>query len=358
MENNQPYTLYIGTYTEPPHVEESRKEGVYQVKMDPTTGHLEIVRAIQAGPNPSFIALHPNGKFVYVANELPEGSVSSLAMDPKSGDLHIINSQPAQGADPCYVSLDPKSRWLMTACYSSGNLSVYPIQSDGQIGPLSHRVQHEGHGPNEKRQEKAHAHSIRFDPTGHFVFAADLGIDRVWAYHLDPEKGQLTPNTPAGYDGLPGAGPRHLEFHSNHSIVYISNELNSTVTVCRWNGNDGTFNPVQSISTLPEGFSGDNIVADIHRTPSGEFLYVSNRGHDSIAAFRMDAVDGTLTWVGCYSCGGGWPRNFAIDPQGRYLLAANEFTNNVVVFAIAADGSLKPTGEELQIPVPVCVVFA
>jgi 6-phosphogluconolactonase len=348
--------LYIGGYT----IEagrEPRREGVFLCHLDANSGRLEQVAGFDVGPNPSFLAFSPDHRCLYVVNELAQGEVSAFTLDAEDGSLARINSQAVEGADPCYLTVDPTGRWLLVACYTSGNLATLPIQPGGGLGPLAEHIQHHGHGPNPDRQEQAHTHSVRFDPEGRFALVADLGMDRVWVYRLDGQTGKLTPNTPPGLDGKPGAGPRHLEFHPNGRVLYISNELDGTVTACTWDGQTGQISAFQTLSTLPIGFKEENTVADIHITPSGDYLYVSNRGHNSLAGYRVDAQSGALTPLGITGCGGDWPRTFAIPPEGRLMIVANQYSNDLVTFWIETDGSLTPTGEKLALPVPVCVLF-
>lgn len=351
-----PYRLYIGTYTIWPG-QETRTEGIFLATMDPDTGRVTIERGFDAGPNPSFLTLSRDRRHLFAVNERTQGGTSAFAVDAASGTLTPLNSQPVQGADPCYLTLDPTGRWLLVACYSSGNLVTLPVQADGSLGALVEHIQHVGTGPNTARQEKAHAHSVRFDPSQTFALAADLGMDRVWVYRLDAQTGKMSANTPPGLDGEPGAGPRHLEFHPNGRFLYIANELGSSVTACAWDGQAGKITSFQTLSTLPQGFSGENLVADIHITPSGEYLYVSNRGHNSLAGFRVDAAAGSLSALGATSCGGNFPRNFAIDPAGKFLLCANQYSGDLVTFKLGADGSLTPTGDKLALASPVCVLF-
>ncbi len=350
------YTFYVGTYTRGKPGEEHRKEGIFVYGMDPATGHLERVAGVESGPNHSFLAIHPNGKFLYATNETRDSFASAFAFDIQ-GKPVFLNRESTQGADACYASFDPSGRWLLVTNYSSGSLAVFPVGADGRLGQQADLVHHHGHGPDAQRQETAHAHSIRFDPSGRFALAADLGIDKVMIYRLDAEKGRLIPNDPPWVDTKPGAGPRHMEWHLNGRILYVANELNSTVSAYAWDAQAGSLRPLESLSTLPQAFSGENTVADIHLTPSGAYLYVSNRGHNSLAAYRVGSEDGALALVGIYSCGGNWPRNFAVDPAGKFLLAANQYSNNLAVFKIEANGSLTTTGEGSEVPSPVCVVF-
>lgn len=351
------YRLYIGTYTIWPG-QEKRTDGIFLAQMDADSGRVTIQRGFDAGPNPSFLALTRDRRHLYAVNEQTQGGTSAFAVDAASGALTRLNSQPVQGADPCYLTVDPTGKWLLVACYSSGNLVTLPIQAGGALGALVEHIQHVGKGPVANRQEKAHAHSVRFDPSQRFALAADLGMDRVWVYRLDAQSGKMSANTPPGMDGKPGAGPRHLEFHPNGKFLYISNELDSSVTACTWDAQSGQIASFQALSTLPQGFSGENLVADIHITPSGEYLYVSNRGHNSLAAYKVDAQTGALTALGATSCGGDFPRNFAIDPAGKFVLVANQYSGDLVTFQLGADGSLAPVGEKVTLASPVCVVFA
>ncbi len=349
-------TIYVGTYTKSRPDEEHRPEGIFIYSMDPATGRLERVRGVASGENPSFLALHPAGKHLYAANETFDSAASAFAIDDPSGELRLLNWEATGGMHACYASVDPSGGWLLVSNYSSGSLSVFPIRPDGSLGPRSDLVQHQGRGPNQKRQEGPHAHSIRFDPSGRYVLAADLGIDRVMVYRLDGEKGKLTPNDPPWLEANPGAGPRHIAFHANGRVLYVANELDSTVAVYSWDAELGAGRLMASVSTLPEGFDSENIVADIHLTPSGAFLYVSNRGDNSLAGYRV-AADGSLEPVGIYPCGGNWPRNFAIDPAGKFLVVANQYSNSLVVYKIEPDGALTPTGQAYDVPAPVCVLF-
>jgi 6-phosphogluconolactonase len=350
------HTFFVGTYTRWNPNEEHRKEGIFVYQIDTETGKCSRLSAAESGPNPSFLALHPNKRFLYSVNEQPQGGVSAFAIGPESGGLTRLNGQPTNGADPCYLSIDPAGHWLLTANYSGGSLAVHPILPDGQLGPLAEHIQHVGSGPNHERQEKAHAHSIRFDPSGRFILAADLGLDQVLIYRMDPQAGKLTLHNQVAME--PGAGPRHFDFHANGRFLYVVNELANSIVACIWDAQTGTITPFQSLPTLPADFSGESTVADVHIHPNGNYVYVSNRGHNSLAAYAIDPAIGSLTHVGQISTGGEWPRNFAFDPSGRFLLAANQFSDNVVSFSVDAEnGLLTPTGDEAAVPYPVCVRF-
>lgn len=346
----------VGTYTES-REGQSRAEGIFACQFDTEKGKFTLVRGSAAGKNPGFLRIHPDGRHVYTVNETGNGGVSALALDPATGALTMINSQSAYGAAPCYVGLDPQGRSMLIANYSSGSLVAYPIQKDGSLGDKSAFVQHAGGGPNKGRQEGPHAHSIQFDRSGRFAFAADLGLDRVFLYRLT-EAGELELAPLWGAALRPGAGPRHTAFASNNQTVYVANELDSTVTACRWDAQAGNLYPIQNLSTLPEGFSGDTSVADIHLTPDGKFLYVSNRGADDLAGYRV-ADDGTLERSGNWDCGVKIPRNFAIDPSGEWLYAAGQNSNSIAALRIDnKSGALSGAVTTLEIPAPVCIELA
>jgi 6-phosphogluconolactonase len=346
--------LYIGTYTQS-GPETHRQEGIFLYSMDAVSGRLTFQQAFDGGMNPSFLAIHPTGKYLFAVNELQNGEVSSFSIQPKTGELTFLSRQPTKGAAPCYVSTDAGGQWLLVTNYSSGSLAVYPIH-EGLIGPMADFIQHEGKGPNPVRQERAHAHSIRFAPEGRFILAADLGLDEVRVYSQDTRTGKLQLNSKLST--YPGSGPRHFDFHPNGRLVYIANELDSTITACRWDGNAGVLTAFQTLSTLPASFKGENIVADIHIHPNGRLVYVSNRGHHSLAIYEIDSISGQLTFLRHQETLGQWPRNFSLDPEGRFLIVANQYSDNLVGFEVSQrSGDLTPMGELAKVPSPVCVRF-
>lgn len=350
--------VYIGTYTK------KDSKGVYAYRLDMATGHLTPVTSGPMTPNPSFLAIHPNHRFLYVVNELQDfgggktGGVTAFRIDPKSGALTQLNQQKSEGLDPCFITVDAHGKNVLVANYSSGSAACLPIMADGTLGPASSVVQHHGTGPNKSRQEGPHAHSINLDASNRHALVADLGLDKVMVYRFDPAKGSLLPNDPPFGSVAPGAGPRHLVFSPEEKHVYVMDEVNSTVTAFNYDNKSGKLDEIQAVSTLPEGFKGSNTTADIHLSPNGRFLYGSNRGHDSIVIFRVDPATGRLSYVGHQSTQGKTPRNFGIDPTGRYLLAANQDSDSVVVFRIDPDsGQLTPTGTTVEVSMPVCVKF-
>ena len=348
--------VYVGTYTS------GDSEGVYICRLDLSSGKLALVKTVKGLVNPSFLAIAPQYRYLYSVNEVMKfdgrsgGAVSAFSINQKTGDLTFLNQQATRGAAPCHLIVDRTGRFVLAANYGGGNVSVFPVLSNGGLGAMTDFVQHHGSGLDAKRQEAPHAHSIIMAPSNRYAFAADLGIDKIMIYKFDTEKGKLSPNDEPSVVLKPGAGPRHFTFHPNGKYAYVINELNSTITAFLYNETRGSLKEVQTVSTLPEDFSGENTCADIHVSPSGKFIYGSNRGHDSIVIFSIDAQTGKLTFVGHEPTQGRIPRNFAIDPTGTFLLAANRRSNNIVTFRINSQtGKLIPTGSVIEIPSPVCI---
>jgi 6-phosphogluconolactonase len=256
------------------------------------------------------------------------------------------------------VAVDKTGKWLFVANYNNGSAASYPINADGSLGEASAVDQHAGKSVVPGRQNGPHAHVAAISPDNRFVWVADLGMDQIFSYRIDPAKGGMTPNDPPFAKITAGSGPRHVVFRSDSKFAYVISELTATVTVFSYDAAKGTMQEVQTISTLPDGYTGTKSGAEIALHPSGKFLYGSNRGQDSIAIFKVDAAKGTLTAAGNVPAGGKTPRNFAIDPTGHYLLAANQDGNNVVEFRIDQQtGGLTPTGDTLDVGAPVCVLF-
>ncbi|OLD45438.1 MAG: hypothetical protein AUI48_12800 [Chloroflexi bacterium 13_1_40CM_2_68_14] len=352
-----PDLLYIGTYT----------ESIYLVRMDRRSGELLRVGAVDAGPNPSFLAIHPNRRVLYAVNELEQykgraaGAVSAFTIERATGALTRLNEQSSEGGAPCYVSVDRSGRALLVANYGGGSVALLPIQPDGALAPAAQVVQHTGKGPNAERQEAPHAHCILPDPSNRFALAADLGADRVFVYHLDLEGRSLRHIEEGDAVMRAGAGPRHLAFHPTLPLVFVANELDSTVATLRFDPERRTLSPVDTRSTLPAGWTGTNYPADIHVASTGRTLYVSNRGHNSIAVFSVAEATGALALEQVVSTDGDWPRNFGLHPSGRWLLVANQRSDSVVVFGRDPEsGSLTPTRppQRIAIPSPVCLRFA
>jgi len=352
---NRKYLVFVGTYTT-----KTESKGIYQYEFDADTGKLTPKGVAAETPDPSWVAVHPGGKFLYAANEAGKASaVSAFAIDAKSGKLTLLNQISSLGEDPCYLSFDKTGKYLLVANYSSGTIAVFPILADGRLGEHTALVKDQGAtGPNKERQEAPHAHWIETSPDNRFALVADLGLDEVLVYKFDGTSGTLTPNEPAFARLKAGSGPRHAVVYPNGKFVFAVSELSSTATSFAYDAKKGTLKEIATASTLPPGFSGRNDVAETAVHPNGKFLYVSNRGNDSIAILSIDPGNRTLSPAGGIPTGGKEPRHFAIDPSGKYLLAENQFSNNIVVFKIdPATGGLTATGQVVEVPSPVDIAF-
>jgi 6-phosphogluconolactonase len=347
------YLVYVGTYTR------RTSEGIYVYRLNAATGELRDGRLVAELDNPSFLAFSPDRRFLYAVGEHDEpiGAVAAYAIDPATGDLAFLSRQPTGGPGPCHLTVDATGQMVIVTNYNGGSVAAFPVRDDGGLGEASTFIQHEGQtGPNTARQDGPHAHSVNLDADNRLAIIADLGMDRVMLYRMDPANGTLTPSDPASVSLAPGAGPRHFDWHPTRKFAYVINELGCTITAFSYDAARGSLAELQTVPSLPEGWSGSNSTADIHVSPSGEFVYGSNRGHDSIVIYRVDAATGTLTYVGHEPTGGQNPRNFAITPAGDFLLAANQDTDNIVTFAIdPASGELSPTGAVADAPMPVCL---
>jgi 6-phosphogluconolactonase len=363
MVSSDRITTYIGTYTRRESFVDGRAEGLYIYHLDPSSGELTYAATVAgAGTiNPSFLTLSPDKSCLYAVNEItggkgPHGTVSAFAINPVTGDLSYLNQQSTHGLAPCYASVEPEGRYCLVANYETGSLCVLPIRKDGSLGEATDTVQFSGSGPVPERQEGPHAHMVVPSPDRRFILAVDLGADRLIAFRLDRERGALSPADPPWTQLPPGTGPRHLAFHPHRPFAYVVSELRSTVTVLRYAERQGTFEASQTISTLPDDFTGQNLGAEIKVAPSGRFVYASNRGHDSLAIYAADQETGRLSLVGHESTRGIGPRDFAIDPSGALLLVANQDTDTVVTFRIDSDsGTLHATGHVAAVPTPVCL---
>ena len=348
--------LYVGTYTN-----DGKSKGIYLVRFDSRSGELRMLGSVDAGPNPSFLAIHPKGSALYAVNETGKfdgkasGGVTAFSIASSTGALTRIGAQSSEGTGPCYISVDRAGRAVLVANYDGGSVALLPVQSGGAIAPATSVIKHTGRGPVADRQGEPHAHCIVTDPSNRFALAADLGADRVFVYRLDGE----TLRHVEGGDAVmrPGAGPRHISFHPSGRMVFVSCELDSTVTALRFDAERGSLTALDTQSTLPRGWKAENYPADIHVAPSGRTVYVSNRGHNSIAALSV-SNSGALSLKQTVSTEGDWPRNFSLDPSGRWLLVANQKSNSIVVFARDEKHSrLTPMHHQLALPSPVCLRF-
>jgi len=347
--------VYFGTYTSGAN----SSKGIYRSVLDTETGELSAPALAAEAKNPSFLEIHPGGKFLYAVSESGNaGTVSAFAIDPDTGNLKLLNSRPSGGSGPCHVNIDRSAKNVLVTNYSSGSASVIPIAVDGSLAEPTGFVQHEGSSINPQRQKGPHAHSINVSPDNRFAFVADLGLDKIMIYKLNVEKGTITANDPAFSKVKPGAGPRHFAFGVDGRYAYVINELDGTVTAFAYEPASGTLTEIQTITTLPDGFTGSSSCAEVRMHPNGRFLYGSNRGHDSIAVYRIDPAKGTLTFVEHERADIKTPRNFNIDPTGKFCLVANQGGNSIVVFRIdQKTGALEPTGNKISIGKPVCIRF-
>jgi len=353
------YMVYVGTYTGGP------SEGIYVFGWDGETGRaFSDVQLAAPSVHPSFLALHPTEPFLYAVNETanfqdqPTGAVSAFRIDGDKGTLKLLNQQPSRGKAPCHIQVDASGGSALVANYTSGTVSVLPIESDGTLGSTADVVEHLGSSVNPQRQEGPHAHCINLDAANRYAIAADLGVDKVFIYPFDAQNKRFNIYDAGSVSLKPGAGPRHAAFHPNQRFAYVINELDSTVTAFRYDADQGQLEEIQTLSTLPDDFHGGNSTAEIFVHPSGKFVYGSNRGHHSIVVYRVNMESGKLTYVENESTQGETPRSFGMDPGGRFLLAANQGSDSITVLAIDPDtGALSDTGTRIKVPKPVCVVF-
>jgi 6-phosphogluconolactonase len=325
---------------------------------------MELISKTTGITNPSYLAFDSTQRFLYAVNELktyedkPSGTVSAFAVDPRAGRIKLLNKRLTHGTDPCHVLVDKKRKYVFVANFMSGSICVLPVLDDGSLGEASAFIQQQGSSIDPVRQKGPHPHSVTLDKANRFAFVPDLGMDKLMVYRFDPRRGMLEPNKAPWIKMKPGAGPRHLAFHPGGKFSFLINELDSTLSALSYDGRKGTFKELQIVSTLPERFHGESTCADVQVSPSGAFVYGSNRGHDSIVIFKIDQRTGRLTYVGHEPTRGKTPRHFGIDPTGRFLIAANQDTDTIVTFRIEPKtGKLLPTGHVTEVPTPVCVKF-
>lgn len=345
--------VYVGTYTD------GKSKGIYAFRMD-AQGKLSPLGVAAEIANPSFLTIHPNGRVLYAVSETegPKGGVlSAFSLNRDNGRLTLLKQVPTVGGGPCYVSTDATGKTALVANYGGGSLASFPLDDQGRPGTAASFIQNKGKSVDPQRQEGPHAHSIQPSPDNRFAMAADLGLDRLFVFHLDTAKGTITPNDPPFATLAPGSGPRHFAFHPGGKVVYVISEMKSTITVFDYDAARGALTQAQVVTTLPKDFKGESTTAEVLVHPSGRFVYGSNRGHDSIAIFMADAK-GRLTPAGHVSTQGKTPRNFRLDPTGNFLIAANQDSDSMVVFRIDnKTGQLAPTGQKVEVGKPVCVKF-
>jgi 6-phosphogluconolactonase len=346
--------IYLGTYTD------GASRGIYRLALDPANARLSEPVLVAEATNPSFLAWHPTRSVLYAVSETDtvgpakSGALAAFRIDG-SGELTPINQEASGGGGACYVSVNEAGTYAFVANYGAGSVAAFPVRDDGGVKPASSVVQHTGSGPHATRQTRAHAHSIRPIAGSPFVLAADLGADQLFVYRFDESTGTLKPHVRPSVAASPGAGPRHFAPHPSGDAVFVMNELSSTIASYTWEAGAGSLHKRGEVSTLPEGFTGENTTAEIAVHPSGRFVYGSNRGNDSIAAFRI-GDDRALTRIGVYPTAGRTPRHFAVDPTGAFLIAANQESDTIVLFRIDEEsGALADTGARATVPSPVYV---
>lgn len=345
------YNVYIGTYAD------KSLPSIWQCSYDNKTGSLEYVNSVSGILNPSFLAIDEGRNWLYAVSESTEhGSVVAFDIQNESGNLSYKHTKSTLGGAPCHLMLDGDGDYLFVTNYMGGNICLFPVLPTGNLGDMSDNIRHRGRSVNPERQEAPHPHSAVIDPTNQYVIVSDLGLDKIIIYRLDRNENKLIRHQEVME--TPGSGPRHFVFHPSHKFAYAINELDSTITGFTYNIEHGTLSKVETVSAIPDDFTGVSHGADIHVAPNGKFLYASNRGHDSIAVFKIDEGSGVLTNVGYTPTRGQTPRNFAIAPDGHFLLVANQDSDTVVTFKIDQQtGKLKDTGNEIHIEKPVCIKF-
>ena len=352
-----PDLLYVGTYSD------RGSKGIYVLEFDRATGKLSERQTVEDKESPSFLAIHPNGKTLYAVYregknaQDQHGTVTAFTINPADGKLSKINEQSSKGAGPAHISVDPQGKLVYVSNYGEGNLAVYPIKQDGSLGKASDVVQHTGSSVNPNRQQEPHMHSLVPSENGEVLYASDLGLDKIMLYQPNRTSGKVSPAPTPYAASTPGAGPRHFALHPSGQWAFSIEELSSTIASYQVDKSTGALSPVDRVTTLPEGASVENnSTADIHVSPDGKFVYGSNRGHDSLVIYAIDAATGKLTYVGNEPTQGAHPRNFCMDNQGEFVWVANRDTDNVVVLRRdAASGKLTYTGNQVKVPAAVCI---
>lgn len=350
---------FIGTYTRKEGHVDGQAEGIYLLRKKDKNGSLEIKSTAGEAINPSFLAISPDKKNLYAVSEVARkgetGSVHVFTIDDNH-NLTPVQNLPTDAGAPCYVITDSEGKYVFVANYVGGVVKMYKRGENGLLTPAD-KIQLKGSGADPARQEESHPHSVVVSPDDRFVFVPDLGSDKIWNFKIDTKNDRLVPNDQAFIPTSPGAGPRHFAFHPNGKYAYVINELDNTVNAFSYDAQKGELTEIQSVTTLPENFEGNNKTADIHIHPNGKFLYGSNRGHNSIVVYGIDPNSGKLSPVEHVSTEGDFPRNFAIHPSGNYLYAANQNSDNIVWFNIDTNTGRLSSQGELEVKTPVCIIF-
>jgi 6-phosphogluconolactonase len=350
--------MFAGTQTGP------SSKGIYAFQWDPAAGTLKELGLAGESDNPTFLALSPDGKHLFAANEIGEyvsektGSVSGFTVDRAAAKLTHINTVSSAGTGPCHVSVDKSGHGLFCANYSGGSAASFHIDDSGKLSPAVSQFHYQGHGPVADRQEASHAHRATVTPDDHYVLINDLGLDCIHIYHLDPETAKLTESAPPQWTAKPGSGPRALRFHPNGKWAYCLNELTSTVDVLEWDAKGGALNSLQHVETPLKGYRGESAASEIVVDRTGKFAYTAVRFWDKIVAFSIDPATGKLSQIGVTSCGGKVPRHMTLDPTERWLLVANQASDNIAVIQRDTNsGKLAETGNSFPLVKPQCLVF-
>ena len=351
--------MYVGTYTKP----QSSSEGIYAYRLDAKTAKFTPLGMVAAGPNPTFLAVHPSGKFLYAINEVDSfqgkktGSVSAYSIDKATGKLTLLNQVSSAGPGPCHLTVDATGKAVLVANYSGGSFSSFAIQADGNLSEAASFIQENGSSVDKARQMAPHGHSIMLAKNNKIALGADLGTDKVMIFQLDAATGKITPNSPAFGTVKPGSGPRHLVIAPDQKHVYVLNEMFSSVSTLEFDVAKGTLKELEQVSALPAPTPG-NSGAEIQISGDGRFVYSSNRGHDSIAVFAGDPQTALLKLIQNEPTGGQTPRAFVLDPSGNFLVAGNQNTNSFTLHRVdKATGKLSPAGSPVELGAPVTFAF-
>lgn len=347
--------MYVGTF------DERNSQGIYVFEFERDSVQFKLLQTFPDQKSPSWLEIHPSGKYLYAVTRAFSikgkewGTVSAFSIDTLSGMLKLINEQSSYGRGPCHISFDNTGRFVFISNYSDGNLVVYAVNDNGSISDSIQLIQHTGKGLNPQRQDGPHVHSSLVSPDNRFLYVADLGIDKIMIYQLDKKGGKLTTTTGKYIKVGPGSGPRHMAMSGDGRYVYLAEELSSTTDVFARDAVSGYLTEIQRISCIPAHYTGENTSADIHTAINGRYLYVSNRGHNSLAEYSVD-TDGLLTLIGFQSTNGDRPRNFLVDPRGNFLFVANRNSDNINVFEINKEtGMLNYSGVSVKVPGAVCI---